>query len=724
MSVEKSGEAHVAARARLMLLLGEQLITDEIAAVSELVKNSYDADAEEVVVTLQNPSNAEDGQIEIWDNGNGMSLETVLSSWLELGTLSKARDATRKPRFSEIKKRVLLGEKGLGRLAVHKLGSITELVTRRMGENTEVKLTIDWTLFEQQGFLDQIPVKWEVRKPEVFREVNGEVDKREKKRSPKGTCLTITKLRRCWTQPMMKQVKENILALKSPFVEFSDFNIDVDVHDENAPEVIIPKMAEIVKKATYTFTGSVDSEGKLEYDYKFARPDLPDLFREERNKTKNIKTQQMHIDDRKPSCGAFKISLYSWDAYIEDLKAVFGDNSIYKTMIRPNSGVKVFRDGFRVYPYGNCDNDWLKMDARRIGQSFELRLSRNQVICSVEISSRSNPLLIDKTDREGLIDNQAYEDFADLILEALTICENERLIDRRKMKKALGRNRPEDYDKLVFTRNLSAISKMVQEQPNLPGEVKVELNRLIDEARNSLENILAEKEQPLLVAASIGLSYLMPTHEVKRNIDEAIKIFGKVKDDISSENETKVAAAFANLRQASTIVNGLANLSAKSEDYVFPMIRAAQDAFDLMKNKLDRNGIKCEVIGSNKIRSKGKENLITMLLLNFLDNSFYWLLRKKPEERKIKIIVCEYINRPTIIVSDSGPGFEDPDINIVTLPFFTRKPDGMGLGLYIADRIARMNGGNLLLLNSNDFPGLLSGANIAVSLQNPEGKRN
>jgi C4-dicarboxylate-specific signal transduction histidine kinase len=111
-----------------------------------------------------------------------------------------------------------------------------------------------------------------------------------------------------------------------------------------------------------------------------------------------------------------------------------------------------------------------------------------------------------------------------------------------------------------------------------------------------------------------------------------------------------------------------------------------------------------------------------MLLLNFLDNSFYWLQRKKPDERKIKIVVGEYLEKPSIIVSDSGPGFEDHDINIVTLPFFTRKPDGMGLGLYIADRIARMNGGSLFLLNQEDYEGLLSGANIGVSLQSLEGK--
>jgi signal transduction histidine kinase len=171
------------------------------------------------------------------------------------------------------------------------------------------------------------------------------------------------------------------------------------------------------------------------------------------------------------------------------------------------------------------------------------------------------------------------------------------------------------------------------------------------------------------------------------------------------------------------MIHGLAKLSMKSQEEAFPIKRAAESALALMKDKLDRNSIECKIEGPDKVKAKGKENLITILLLNFLDNSFYWLLRKKPNERQIKIFVGEYVNRPTIIVSDSGPGFEDHDINIVTLPFFTRKPDGMGLGLYIADRIARMNGGNLLLLDPDDFPGLLAGANIAVSLQNVEGKR-
>jgi signal transduction histidine kinase len=721
MSVIKEGQAHVAARARLMLLLGEQLITDEIAAVSELVKNSFDADAENVMVTLYRPSNKETGKIEVWDNGNGMTLETVLSSWLELGTLSKARDADRTPRYSEIKKRIFLGEKGLGRLAVHKLGYVTDLVTRRMNENLEIKLTIDWTLFEKEGFLDEVPVKWEVREPIVFTHDPTDGSKKEKS-SSKGTCITITKLRRDWTEPMMKDVQEKVLALKSPFMEFSDFDISFVIDDDKAPLISIPDMSKLVKTGTYTFKGVVDREGKLRYCYRFSRPDLPQLTRDV-EKTVDIKTQQMYIDRRKPTCGEFSIKLYSWDAFSEDLKAVFGEQSIYREMIRPNSGVKVFRDGFRVYPYGNYNNDWLRMDARRVEQSFELRLSRNQVIAAVEISSKTNPQLIDKTDREGLIDNQAYQDFVGLVLGAISVCEQERFDDRRKMKKALGRTRAEDYDKLIFTRNLAALSKLVAEQTSIKGEFKLQLNKLIDEARASLESILQEKEQPLLVAASIGISYLIPTHEVKRNIDESLKLVGRIKKSASEDNLIKLQALTDNLREASKAINGLADLSVRSDVEPFPLKRVAESSLAIMNEKLRRSGIVCQIVGPDDLKGLAKENLVSMVLLNFLDNSFYWLQRVRLEERQIKIIVCEYLGKPSIIVSDSGPGFQDPDINIVTLPFFTRKPDGMGLGLYIADRIAKMNGGSLFLLNTQDYEGLLSGASIGISLQNVEKKK-
>ena len=126
-----------------MSLLGEQLITDETAAISELIKNSFDADATEVKIQLNNVSHPKFSEIIITDNGHGMSKENMLTSWLELGTISKARQENKK-RVSEIFHRPYLGEKGLGRLAVHKIGR-----KKSLGRQSKFVMLMQYNVFIQ-----------------------------------------------------------------------------------------------------------------------------------------------------------------------------------------------------------------------------------------------------------------------------------------------------------------------------------------------------------------------------------------------------------------------------------------------------------------------------------------------------------------------------------------------------------------------------------------------
>jgi len=708
MSVVKTGEARVKARSRLMLLLGEQLITDEVAAMSELVKNAYDADATKVKVTLHGVSDQDESYIIIKDNGHGMSLDTVLSSWLELGTLSKARGPDRKPRFSESGNRVCLGEKGLGRLAVHKLGYQTELITRRKDTNLETKLTLDWYVFEKnQGFLQDIPVKWEVTEPRVF----------VKPDATSGTQITITKLHRKWSATLIEKIYRNVQALKSPFVDLSDFDIEIEIEDKLAPAIEVTDIVDIIRKATYTFIGEVSNSGQIKFNYSFNRPDLIGLderMHRQKEHQMDIRDPEDFEGDRKPMCGPFRFRFYSWDLHIQDKKAVLGSTAIYREMIQPNTGIKVFRDGFRVLPYGNPENDWLSMDSRRVRQ-FEMRLSRNQVIRSVEISSKNNPGLLDKTDREGLIDNDEFRDFRSLVTSVLSAFESERHIDRRLLKTITGRTR-EKSDQAIFTKNLTALKKMVWDQSGLPAEVKLQIDNLISDTREAFDDLLAEKEQPLLVAASIGLTYTIPAHEILRDLHESLKILRKMRESEKLEIN-QLNSTISLIQSADATIRGLGRLMQKTslKDETFKLEKPVESAITLLRHKLERSKIKYEVDIRSHIEAIGSDRLITILLLNFIDNSFYWLLRKKPGEGRIKIIVDKHDGNAILVVSDNGPGFED-DLDLLTLPFFTRKPNGMGLGLYIADRIANMNNGRLEILDEGEIPGLLSGANIGVVL--------
>ncbi len=510
---------------------------------------------------------------------------------------------------------------------------------------------------------------------------------------------------------MLAKAYRNLVAMKSPFTKCSDFDINVTINDKEAPDVEIISVEELVEKATYKFLGEIDETGKITYHYSFNRPDL-NLSRRA-DKIIDVRDPIIFPSERKPICGPFKIRLYCWDLSPMDKKAVFGDSSVYKLFVKPNAGVKVFRDGFRVLPYGNPENDWLSMDRMRVEQRFETNISRNQVIGAVEISLASNPKLVDKTDREGLIDNDDFRDFQSLIRASIKAFQDERYPDKHKVKELTGRLRDEKKVRTVFSQNMAMLSNAILSNPGVSAELKLETNRLIDEARAALDSILSEHEQPLLVAASIGLTYMMPTHEIRRDLHESMKLLrnGVASRAFKEENTTPVLAL---LRQVDETVQGIGRLMIQThEEETFNLEDPIDDALALMKSRFERNSVSYHKEIRKKIKIKGSERLITIMLLNFLDNSLYWLLRKKPNERTVKLIVDLLDENPILVVSDSGPGFID-SVNTITLPFFTRKPNGMGLGLYISDRIAGMSNSHLKILEPEDLPGLLPGANIAV----------
>ena len=165
-------------RARLVEILGEHLIKDNTVGLLELVKNAYDADATTVEILLENLDYPRKTIVTVKDNGDGMTLDTVEGPWLEPAHGGKEIQKEKEAR-SRLG-RLPLGEKGIGRLAAHKLGKYLTLVTRHRKSSNEVVLEIDWTPFESHSaYLDEIILKPKEREPELFTE------------SSHGTCLIM-----------------------------------------------------------------------------------------------------------------------------------------------------------------------------------------------------------------------------------------------------------------------------------------------------------------------------------------------------------------------------------------------------------------------------------------------------------------------------------------------------------------------------------------------------
>ncbi|HIK81446.1 MAG TPA: histidine kinase, partial [Planctomycetes bacterium] len=140
----KSGSISFQPRARLLKIIGEELISDEVVAIIELVKNAYDADASRVTVDFLR-TDENDAAIEIRDDGHGMNLNQLLEGWMHPAGSSKRGAGPRRTG----KGRRLLGEKGVGRFAADKLGRRLEIVSRAT-RCKEIAASFNWDLFDDE----------------------------------------------------------------------------------------------------------------------------------------------------------------------------------------------------------------------------------------------------------------------------------------------------------------------------------------------------------------------------------------------------------------------------------------------------------------------------------------------------------------------------------------------------------------------------------------------
>ena len=237
-------------RARLLKLLGDQLIGTPQLAIFELVKNSYDADADSVEIIIENPEDAKTSKIIVKDFGGiGMSLRTILDVWLEPGADHKQVDRLEGNRTTK-HNRLPLGDKGVGRLAVHTLGQCIELTTKTKQDN-EVFLRIDWSILDNAKYIEDAEIEI------VERESPQEFLNRAT-----GTKIVISDLNMGLSRGDVRGLHRNIQSIKSPF-EFEKFKLDASAstfdvslkvpgHDDWTSDLL--ELPDIVAQSLFKFS--------------------------------------------------------------------------------------------------------------------------------------------------------------------------------------------------------------------------------------------------------------------------------------------------------------------------------------------------------------------------------------------------------------------------------------------------------------------------------------
>jgi len=694
-------------RARLMSQLGEQLIKDENIAVLELIKNAYDADAKEVKVTMLNLEDSLTGTIIIEDNGEGMSLDIVKNYWMEPGTDNKEKklhDMIKNDIRSKLN-RLPMGEKGIGRFGVHKLGNKITLITRSEGEN-EVYLQIDWSIFNSSKYLEDVPIEVIERKPTQKFIHN----------SATGTKIIIEKLKTYWTRGKVRELYRSINSLNSPFKALDSFNISLDIDKEGWLKGLIGYddikdyalfkanmilSGDKIKSYEYYFT-PWKSMKKL--DERYNPIDEIDMVEEVRVETEKGKTRKelipINLDSYK--IGDIEIELLSFDLDSSILKMEVTDIKGLKEYLKTNGGIFVYRDNIRIYSSG--ENDWLGLGLSRVNAPGD-KISNNLVLGSVNIKRNTSSDLKEKTNREGFIEDEAYDIFKKAVNFGVGKFERDRAQDKQLIRKYYGNtSKSEPVIAEVYVLKEKVEKKIFDE--NLKKEIFGCLNNIERDYKHITE--VYQK------SSSAGLSMSVVLHEI---------------DKIISELEYAIVAERASehvqllVKRLGTLTDGYASVVKSKAISYFDVKKMINQSLFMVDFRLAAHEVTIDkqyIDRKENFKVKGNESLIASIIINIIDNAIWWLHYAKVPNKKIYFDITRDIpGYISIIIADNGKGFTIPT-DIVTRPFITDKPGGMGLGLHLASELMKQHGGELFFPEFNDLqlPDMYEqGAIIALSFK-------
>lgn len=727
--------------ARLLTMLGDQLIKNEQIALTEIIKNSYDANADYVKIDFNNFGiNYEitnESKIIITDNGCGMSKDVIKNIWMSPATPNKYA-SNDKPLvvIKGERTRIVQGEKGIGRFALLKLGKKVEIITRPEDEiATEYVLTFDLSAYDDEFlsenedardiYLDDISLNLKKRVPQKFTNAV----------SKHGTQIIISNLKGAWNEKKVKFVmsemnkiepifrkiltKENasefdILFLKDGVLIFqsdTEFKNTIELIKQNSVLKISdgqfcfnkPNSFGIYESGVFTFT--VNNQKKV---LQTTDPEIfgnKEFFAKFYDKTKQ-KTTIPHFGD-------FKFGFYIFDFNAKSGTKFFLERT-NKDLIREHR-IYLYRDGIRVAPYGDKKDDWLGIDIHRGTISASDFLSNDQIIGWIEISKEKNPKLKDKTNREGLIEEGNFvAAFISMIRTILSIIKNiyfKSILDNEKTKNNFDR---------INSEMISNKFETLLAQPEISNNEKEKLKSLYNDYKKEKE-YFSKRLDTTEELAGVGLSVEMASHDILMVQQLGIK---KIEELISSlinhhSNEDEVLSALQTLLGSFNFVTSKLKdiqllFGSRQRRRPIKVREIVEKIAELYYKPINKQGInlKIEPIG-NPIIAKCTDAVLMQLCINLFDNACYWLQFSSELEKKIKIILDG--NQQQMFFSDNGPGVPYEDIPYIFEPFYTLKGDeGRGLGLYIARTLLVKNDYSIEYIDDKQNK-ILSGANFVVN---------
>lgn len=653
-------------------------------------------------------------RIFVEDTGDGMSAKSLKDAFLVIGTSSR-RDAVSKALESGETATPYLGEKGIGRLSAMRLGDTLEVVSASKTDTHLNILEIDWSDFSEPGLmLDEIDVK---------------PRKGRKKPTPdyQGTKLVIGQLEQSWSREKVAELgKYDFARLIDPRMpQKKRPKVTVYFNDER---IAIPRMPSSILDAAH-----VTMKGRFECidgaPILTCNAEVRDLGFDHPVETHTyvLGAQEMHgafgeelgevLDDALQELGPFRFELYWYNRRRLSRVESTGQNKSVRELQNQWSGIMLFRDGFRVFPYGEDRDDWLDLDRKALSSTRYL-LNKTQFVGRISISRVKNPLLIDQTNREGLRENDSQQAFLnimkyviqDALRDAMFTTEREHKPQKERIVGAADRL------KTLERRVTSAVAGLRDVVPSNE-------SHSIDEVQHTLQELLAfaealrgrideaEKEgRQLLDMAGVGLMVEVVAHELARSSENALNVLGSLKDaDVSDEVRSQLStlqSALKSLGKRIRILDPM-SVSGRQTKETFDLKKVVNEVLEAHKSQFDREKIRVlRDDDTDPVTVTAVRGMVIQVLENLISNSVHWLdVRGKRDVGLTPTIrISVEANPPLITFEDNGIGISGENAEKVFHPFFSlkEKRKRRGLGLYIAREIANYHQGSLELSNHID----------------------
>jgi len=675
---------------KILQRLGEELVPNPDQGIIELVKNSYDADATECIVELVNTSII-GGSIIISDNGVGMDKDAISEGWLVLGRSKKAhRKLTKLGRLP-------VGNKGLGRLAALQQGSQVFLKTRPQDEpGVEYFLRINWDDFQEVDVVEDVPF---------------DIEKSSTNKGH-GTEIIVSNLKNIFSKRDIQRLARELLLLADPFNDQAGFRIRFIASEFSEMEQQVNNA--YFNDAEYHLKANVNENGIAEASLLDWRGNV--IFHADHTDLSPQNPQELY----KTPATEFELWVFLLNPQSFSARNTSVSIKQVREWLEQVGNVRLYHRGLRVKPYGDQDDDWLRLNYAR-SRTPEVRPSTKTVIGRVNVNDPED-MLFQKTDRLGFIENVAFLELKRFAIDVLEWMAKERLKATETQREIIRKQSPRDIKEAK-----ARVEEVIEAE--IPAVARPKVRGAIQQYAAVTERetkVLREDLQLYRSLATAGTTAAVFAHESGKPVNliekMAKRIEKKGKEILGERYAQYLEEPVTLLYQASKSLLSFSNFPLhllKREKrrlgvvdvhtVIDDMVTLFQNFFDeykieIIKEKIDANP---HVYGSNALI----EAIITNLLTNAI-NAFN-VEGGRIEGRKVIIRTETEASNLKIKVLDNGLGISNIKLDEIWLPGKTTREGGTGLGLTIVkDSVSDLGGGVNAIAN-----GELGGAEFIVELK-------